>query len=345
MPTDARAYLDSARLPAAAGPGRSPEALRAAYIDLLKLCLTDLAGPSTTSVGALPDGGVVARELEGDGRRLRSAGMDWPLHGLTMVGLQRLDDLQACVEAVVADGVEGDLIEAGAWRGGASILMRGTLDTLGDDRTVWVADSFEGFAGEDADPDDIALSAFDFLAAPVDEVRESFERFGCDRGVELVRGFFEDTLPGLTGRRWAIVRLDADTYEATKQALACLYPGLATGGYLIIDDYAWFEGCRRAVDEFRTEHGVAEPIEQVDFTCARWRRATDAGSDVPVPAAPAAPQREPRPRRPGHVPTAQERELANEVAELRRRLEAAEAALASGLRVRARTALRRLVKR
>ena len=54
-----------------------------------------------------------------------------------MIGLRRLDDLQACVESVVADGVEGDLIEAGVWRGGASILMRATLDTLGaEGRTV-----------------------------------------------------------------------------------------------------------------------------------------------------------------------------------------------------------------
>jgi O-methyltransferase len=271
--------------------------------------------------------------------------MDWPLHGLTMVGLRRLDDLQACVETVVADGVEGDLIEAGAWRGGASILMRATLDTLGDDRTVWVADSFEGFAGEDADADDVALSSFDFLAAPADEVRESFERFGCDRGVELVRGYFEDTLPSLRGRHWAIIRLDADTYEATKQALGCLYPGLATGGYLIIDDYASFEGCRRAVDEFRAEHGIAEPLEQVDFTCARWRRTSDAGSAIAAPAPRAVTQREPRARRPGHVPTAQELDLVREVAELRGRLEAAETALASGLRVRARSALRSLVKR
>jgi O-methyltransferase len=346
MPTDPREYLESARLPAAAGPGRSPEELRTAYLDLLKLCLTDLAGTGTTSVGALPDGGVVARELHGDGRKLRSAGMDWPLHGLTMVGLRRLDDLQTCVESVVADDVEGDLIEAGAWRGGASILMRATLDTLGDARTVWVADSFEGFAGEESDPDAAVLSAFDFLAAPVDDVRESFERFGCAGGVELVPGYFDDTLPALTGRRWATVRLDADTYEATRQALACLYPGLARGGYLIVDDYASFEGCRRAVDEFRAEHGIEEPLEEVDFTCARWRRTSEAGSDVaPAPASGPPRQRQPRPRGDGHVPTARELDLERELAELRRRLEAAEAALAGGARVRARNALRRLVRR
>jgi O-methyltransferase len=324
MPTDPRAYLESARLPSAAGPGRSAEELRAAYLDLLKLCLTDLVGTSTTSVGALPDGRVVARELDGDGRKLRSAGMDWPLHGLTMVGLRRLDDLQACVETVVADGIDGEVIEAGAWRGGASILMRATLATLGDDRTVWVADSFEGFAGEESDPEAAALSAFDILAAPVDDVRESFARVGCDSGVEIVPGFFADTLPALTGRRWAIVRLDADSYEATRFALDCLYPGLAVGGYLVIDDYGSFDGCRRAVDEFRAAHAIAEPIEAIDHTGARWRRESDAVIDT-SPVAPAAPPRAVARARAVHVPTVRELELAAQVTTLEERLRAAEA--------------------
>ena len=67
------------------------------------------------------------------GRRagVAGAGADWPFSGLTMLGLQRLDDLQACIEQVVAERVEGDVIEAGVWRGGASILIRATLDSLG----------------------------------------------------------------------------------------------------------------------------------------------------------------------------------------------------------------------
>ena len=276
-PVDAEALLAAAREARAGRPGPDAEGLRSAYLELLKLTLCDLAGTSTMSVGAMPDGTVMARELRGEARRLRAAGMDWPLQGLTMVGLGRLDDLQACVEAVVRDGVEGDLIEAGAWRGGASILMRATLDSLGDQRTVWVADSFQGFpptAAPDAGGAD--LSAFDFLAVPLDEVRESFSRLGCEQGVEFVPGFFEETLAGLAGRRWAIVRLDADTYEPTREALATLYPSLAAGGYLIVDDYGSFDGCRRAVDEFRDARGIAEPLEWVDSTCVRWRRSGGA---------------------------------------------------------------------
>lgn len=329
--SDARAQLAAARTPRADGPGPDVQALRRAYLELLKLSLCDLAGTTTISVGAMPDGTVMSRELRGDARNIRAAGLDWPLQGLTMIGLDRLDDLQTCVESVAADGIEGDLIEAGAWRGGASILMRATLDSLGEKRTVWVADSFQGFPATERDDAGIPLSAYEFLAAPLDDVRESFVRLGCERGVRFVPGFFEETLPPLRDERWAIVRLDADTYDPTRLALRSLYPGLTPGGYLILDDYGSFPGCRRAVEEFREEHRIEEPIEKVDSTCVRWRRASSAPIAIAPPDPPAAPART-RARAPGdrHVPTAREVQLARELHAVQQRLEAATARI--GLR-------------
>lgn len=262
-----------AREPHAAGPGPDAGSLRRAYLDLLKLAVCDLVGSSTESLTPAPDGSVESRELDGGWRKIRSAGMDWPKHGLTMVGLARLDDLQACVETVVADGVPGEIIEAGSWRGGAAMVARATLDTLGDEREVWVADSFEGFRPGDEPPGDSDLTRFAHLVAPEADVRDSFARLGLDRGVRFLPGYFDETLPGLSGRRWSIVRLDGDTYEATMVGLRCLYEGLAPGGYLVLDDYGSFQGCKQAVDEFRTEHDIIEPIEEIDFTGARWRRA------------------------------------------------------------------------
>lgn len=327
----ARAGLAAARAASAAGPTAETEALRRSYLDVLKLCLCDLGGSTTVSVGRTEDGHVMSRELEGDGRRLRCAGMDWPAQGLSMIGLTRLDDLQRCVETVVRDGIEGDLIEAGTWRGGASILMRATLDALGArERTLWVADSFQGFAaGTEGDGDDLAV--FDFLAVPLEEVRANFARFGCEGGVEFVPGFFEQTLPGLASRNWSIVRLDGDTYEATRVALHSLYPGLSVGGYLIIDDYGALDECRQAVEDFRRDHDITEPLEQVDWTCVRWRRERDAAIEPRPPQATAsapatAPQAMVRPAR-VPVPTVRELELTRELEQLRDRLAAAQAEL------------------
>jgi hypothetical protein len=307
------------------GPGADEESLRVAYLGLLKLSLCDLAGARTLSVsragdGRTPGGQVFSRELIGDEVALRVRGADWPYGGLSMIGLPRLDDLQSCVESVVADGVEGDLVEAGAWRGGASILMRATLDSLGaEERTVWVADSFQGLppTDEEAFPEDreLDLSRVNFLAVPLEEVKGYFARFGCERGVEFVPGFFDETLPALRGRRWSVVRLDGDTYESTWLALESLYPGLSNGGYLIVDDYQLIEECRDAVDAFRREHRITEPIEEIDWNGVRWRRTSEPEAGTHDADQARAASRRLRDRhaeaveRPGRAPIPTQREL------------------------------------
>ena len=176
------------------------------------------------------------------------------------------------------------MIEAGAWRGGASILARATLDSLGaDERTVWVADSFEGLPAPDPEfPEDrgLDLSQIDFLAVPPDGGATHFARFGCEQGVELVRGLVrrdaaEPSRASLGGRPPRRRHLRGDLGGAR-----VLYPGLSAGGYLIVDDYVLIEECRRAVDEFRSQHGITEPIEKVDWNGIRWRRESE-----PVPTA------------------------------------------------------------
>lgn len=322
--------LQAARAVSASGPGADGEALRRAYLDLLKLCLCDLGASSTTSVTRTQQGHVMSRELSGDQLRWRSAGMDWPLQGLTMVGLRRLDDLQACVESVVREQVPGDLIEAGSWRGGASLLMRATLNTLGaEERTVWVSDSFQGFPQADGDLSagydlSVDLAGADFLAVPLEEVRETFARFGCEQGVEFLPGFFQDTLPAVSGRQWSLLRLDGDTYDAIAVALKSLYPGLSVGGYVIIDDYGSLDQCREAVEDFRREHDIHEPVEAIDWSGARWRREdpapleltaqTMAGSGDAPPPRPV--HRGPRAR----VPAIEEVQLGEELERLREQL-------------------------
>lgn len=323
----ARTGFEAARSVAVPGPRPDAEALRASYLELLKAALCDLLGTATLGAGAGPDGAVASRELRGEQLKLRSAGMDWPMYALTMVGLQRLDDLQRCVESVVREGVEGDLIEAGCWRGGASILMRATLDSLGaDDRVLWVADSFQGFPAPDGPVDD-EFAAFDFLAVGLEEVRANFARLGCEAGTRFVPGFFSETLPPLTGRRWALARLDGDTYEATWVSLRSLYPGVSAGGYVIVDDYGAFDECREAVDDFRRVHGISEPLEVIDWTAVRWRRESDApieALDAPRPLAAVSPRAVER-AEPRAVPSVEELNLRRWIAELERRLTAAEA--------------------
>ena len=109
------------------------------------------------------------------------------------------------------------------------------------------------------------------LKADLDLVKDNVRRFGAIERCSFRKGWFKDTLPTVADRTWAVVRLDGDLYESTMDSLTNLYPGLAVGGYVIIDDYIW-DNCRAAVDDFRREHGITEKVEMIDWTGAFWRR-------------------------------------------------------------------------
>jgi O-methyltransferase len=210
----------------------------------------------------------------------RMQGRDWPADAETMIGHSRLDNLQDCIETALRDGVPGDLVEAGVWRGGATIFMRAVLAAHGDDeRLVWVADSFEGLPRPDPgraplDRGDTAWAFSAELAVSLDAVKANFERYGLlDERVRFLAGWFKDTLPNAPIERLAVMRLDADMYESTMDALTALYPKLSPGGYVIVDDYGALPNCRAAVHDFRAAHDIDDPIVPVDWTGVYWRRS------------------------------------------------------------------------
>ncbi len=207
----------------------------------------------------------------------RAQGRDRPAYGQTMVGAKRLRNVRRCVQEVIADGVRGDLIEAGAWRGGVTILIKAILDAYGaDDRHLYVADSFAGLPAPN--PDLYPLDADDLnytdpqLAVPLEEVKGNFERYGLlDDRVHFLEGWFADTLPSVRDRSWALIRLDGDLYESITDSLLNLYPGLSRGGYVIVDDFV-FDNCRAAVEDFRAANAITDPIEPIDWNGVCWRR-------------------------------------------------------------------------
>ncbi len=265
------------------------------YLDLLKRSLTRQLSPDTYGM-ARPRRGTLARAayravqglLAKRGLQLvrrvadedRRQGRDWPLDAETMVGTARLENLEACIRQVIRDGVPGDLIECGVWRGGAAIYMRAVLEACSDvDRVVWVADSFRGLPAPDlarypADTGDL-LHSRDQLAVGLDEVKANFERYGLlDERVHFVEGWFEDSLPKAPIDKLAVLRVDADMYKGTIEALESLYPKLATGGYVIVDDYGAMPSCQRAVNDFRDRHRITDTLETCDWTGVFWRRGS-----------------------------------------------------------------------
>lgn len=201
-------------------------------------------------------------------------GMIFPKQAHTMIGLKRLDNLQFCVEEILRQAVPGDLLEAGVWRGGACIFMRALLKAYGiHDRRVWVADSFAGFRAQDLLQEGLDPVETNYHSVSLEEVQAHFAAYDLlDEQVQFLPGFFDETLPQAPVQQLALLRLDADFYAPTQQILTSLYPRLAPGGFVIIDDYHIFESCRKAVQEYRVAHQIREPMRRIDLAAVYWQK-------------------------------------------------------------------------
>ncbi len=196
----------------------------------------------------------------------------------TMIGRKRLDNIQYCLEAVLRDGVAGDFIETGIWRGGACIFAEAVLVAHdATDRIVWAADSFEGVPPPTLPEDkelDISASVLPVLAVSLDEVQDLFRRYGLLReNVRFLKGWFKDTLATAPIEQLAVLRLDGDLYESTMDALVPLYDKVAPGGFVIVDDYNSCPPCKRAIEDFREQRGIADEMQVIDAQSVYWRKS------------------------------------------------------------------------
>lgn len=256
------------------------------YLDTLKLCLT--RGMDDERFGRVPPNTKTAWKrlrsaaYAGINGALRKAGLALTETRMgtreTMTSPESLTNIQECVRAVISDGVPGDLIETGVWRGGSAIFMRACLEAYGDTaRRVWAADSFEGLPKPDAKYGaDIGDTHWKqgLGVGGVDTVKRNFAKYGLlDERVRFLVGWFKDTIPTAPIDKLSVMRLDGDMYESTIECLVHLYPKLSVGGFCIVDDYGCVPGCKQAVDDYRRDHHITEPMQKVDWTVHYWRRA------------------------------------------------------------------------
>jgi O-methyltransferase len=205
----------------------------------------------------------------------------------TMTGPGRLQALVDAVRYCVARGVQGGFAECGVWRGGSVLAMILTLQELDrDDVDIHLFDTFEGMTAPSEhdtsrhDPPALEVwdeatrrdirpwsELFDPESFSEDAVRETLLSTGYPaERLHFVPGPVEETLPDHAPRSLALLRLDTDWYESTRHELEHLYPTLAGGGVLIVDDYGHWEGARRAVDEYFDRRGERLLLNRIDYT-------------------------------------------------------------------------------
>ncbi len=230
----------------------------------------------------------LAREADGGIRVVRSH---------TMLSYPRLVTLYQQVAFCETHNVAGSYVECGTWKGGAIGLMAlANLKHGSARRHLHLYDSFEGIPEPDKSVDGPlaerqALSVGGEVKGRLIPLKGFYEKYADGIGdletnkylLETVigyplpflhyhKGWFQETLPK-TAREIgeiAILRLDGDWYASTKVCLEYLYSQVVSGGFVIIDDYGAYEGCRKAVDEFMAKEGIRAYLNHIDYAGRYW---------------------------------------------------------------------------
>lgn len=198
----------------------------------------------------------------------------------TMTSDERLAALINSVKHICRQGVSGDFVECGVWRGGSMMAAALTLIAEGDtSRDLYLYDTFTGMpppTEHDLSIDGQTATALlkreprgtgIWCEASLADVRQNIFSTGYPKErIHLIEGKVEDTIPKALPAQIAVLRLDTDWYESTKHELQHLFPLLTQAGVLILDDYGHWQGARTAVDEYFQEHGVDIFLHRVDYT-------------------------------------------------------------------------------
>jgi hypothetical protein len=184
----------------------------------------------------------------------------------TMCSNARLRGLYRGVKYVVDRGIAGDFVECGCALGGSAALIGLTLRQRAT-RRLWLFDTFEGLpAPTSGDPDfEIANLFTGTCVGTVDEVRSLFLQLGIEDGVQFVKGLFQETLPNAGLSQIALLHVDGDWYESVKSCLDNLYDKVVPGGVIQFDDYGYWAGARKAVDEFMQTRNIQAQLTKLDY--------------------------------------------------------------------------------
>jgi O-methyltransferase len=192
----------------------------------------------------------------------------------TMVKTENLKTLYDLVRESKKLRLRGDIVECGVWNGGSAAVM-GVASLEGSRegsrhsqlRTLWLFDSFQGlpppgdkdgelekrsyFAGWNRGDIELVKEVFDIVGFPFDKVR-------------IIPGWFKETLQTAPIKDIALLHIDADWYDSVKTVLDAFFDRVVPGGFVVLDDYGYWQGCNQAVTDFFAQRGIeGVPIERV----------------------------------------------------------------------------------
>lgn len=195
--------------------------------------------------------------------KLRKAIRDY-----TLCDLDRLNSLWKLVRGVKERGIKGDIVECGSYKGGTGALLRAGM---GPGRKLWIYDSFQGMPETTHEDGEEAKKWKGSCAASAKDVIEVLGATGAKKEEFVIReGWFNDTFKKELPQQVALLHCDADWYDSVTLVLETFYPIMPAGGCVVLDDFGYWEGCRRAFYDFCGRHGEKPLLERVGVTQAWW---------------------------------------------------------------------------
>jgi len=197
---------------------------------------------------------------------------------LSYLEKEALIELANAVMAVEAMNVKGAIIEAGCALGGSSIVIGRTKQP---GRNFYVYDVFGTIPSPGERDPEVAHQRYKeiiegrssgiggdvyygYQVSLLDNVKQQFRDFDVApeiNNVTFVQGLYEQTMR--VDFPVALAHIDCDWYESVMICLNQIVPNMVSGSLLILDDYYYWPGCRKAVDEwFSDEKDQFEFIEK-----------------------------------------------------------------------------------
>ena len=141
--------------------------------------------------------------------------------------------------------------------------MMGTADrddeTSGKVRKLWFFDSFCGLPPLSSKDRKQAKETYfqGWCHGEMEKVERVFRRFRLSlQHVNMIAGWFDETLETADLQTIALLHIDADWYASVKIVLETFYDKAVEGGFVVLDDYWRWPGCREAITDYLKEHQI-----------------------------------------------------------------------------------------
>jgi O-methyltransferase len=228
--------------------------------------------------------GFIKKIFQPDKSKSKAAPEKWQsaimndVEEFTMTSHDNILSLINAVKYISENNIPGEIVECGVWKGGSMMAIAKSLLYFGQaNRSLYLYDSFDEFSSPEAIDisfegkhgsevlKDLAQDGNTWKASEMSSVKKNMLQTGYPENLLFfVKGKVEETIPGTTPEKIALLRLDTDWYASTRHELEWLYPKLSKGGILIIDDYGYWQGCKKAADEYFKKENINSPLVEID---------------------------------------------------------------------------------